>query len=214
MDNLGYKNWGTSPVVDGDEGYDLETDSPSYYDYKSNRSRFDSKKHHRASLSSSEYEYGSMSNVLSSPDVDHNRKASNRADQKKDQYDFEISNDDDDMYVSRTKADYERGAGRRSVDDRAKDILERNRAKSKSVDAASDVQLNNALASYESTLNDLMEGITIPKADVDLAATGTSAFSEDSIGEHSRMKTNDTNDSALMDSCEISMADLEVQRSQ
>lgn len=218
MDNLGYKNWGSSPINTGGQDrydtYNIDADSPSpsFYGNKYAGKAKNNNIEQRSSINSSEFDYrNDTKDSIDSPDSDlGGRFAKSSSSKREDQYDFEISNDDDDegnSYNYRQPLHESKGTlGRRSIDDRAKEILERNKSKSKDVGKEDD---GNAMASYESTLKDLMEGITVPTEVPELGATGNSAFSLDSIGKPAE-DIKSLESSALMDSFELSAADLEV----
>jgi len=221
MDNLGYKNWGSSPVLNGGQDrYDSynDADSPSLSFYGSKYSRKAKNTEQQSSINSSEFDYGNdTKDSINSPGTDMGERFINNSQSKgEDHYDFEISNDNDD-YDEGNSYNYRQppqetkvSVGRRSIDDRAKEILERNKSKSRDVNRDDD-QFGNVMASYESTLKDLMEGISVPAETPELGATGNSAFSVDSIGKPTAdMKSIES--PTLMDSFELSAADLEVIR--
>ena len=219
MDNLGFKNWGNSPISnviqDRYDSFEFENDSPaSFYGNRPLGTK------RRADTTTGRESYSGDElgdSNFASPASDAGERFGKYATKSKNEshYDFEISNDDYNPvnnYGYNSKVNWKEDSkqiGRRSVDDRAKEILERNKARNKAEDV--DDQLGSVLASYESTLKDLMEGISIPENAADPAATATSAnsaFSPDSIGREMRSHSFDS--SALMDSFEISAADLEV----
>ena len=150
----------------------------------------------------------------------------------KSEYDFEISNDDEDYadspVFSKPKLDRRAsmGAGRRSsIDERARDILERNKKVDDKETAADDD--DDRMQSYKDTFADLMEGLDVPDYKKDMGTAGeapptsesppdTSNSSSPGKGWHGRGKGRDRVDSPLespmdtVDSFEISDADLEV----
>ncbi len=185
MDNFAYRNWQGG---NNENSYD---DSTENYGYDSSQRR------------------SSTSNFRSGKEP------------KKDEYEFDISQDDDYLdYSDHSRHSQKKrqsistsktvdknpivtsSTRRSSINDRAKEILERNKAVGRS---SGIVENTERLSSYKSTLADLMEGITVPDVVSKRAATEGSTKNE--------MKKRVESPTFAMspgDSFEMSATDLEV----
>ena len=94
MDNLGFKNWGNSPIPDRYEKYDTDDgmmsplEEPSFYGGTTRRRKEDT----QTSYNSSEFDYSNFASPNS--DLAGGRGISRST--RDDHYDFEISNDNED----------------------------------------------------------------------------------------------------------------------
>ena len=137
-----------------------------------------------------------------SPPYRSNNKGEARGFKIDNVYDYEISQDgEDDGRNVTTQANRKSNVRRSSIDDRAKEILDRN----KIIQEINVNDVDDPISSYQSTLAELMEGIEIPQ---NLDETEKS-----SVGSNVANSVVDSpfeSSSGIVDSFEISEADMEV----
>lgn len=194
MDNFGYSNWNDSA-------------SPSYMDTSDDYGQYGRGKSKASAVGSKNKSYGNSDSA----------------------YDFEISNDSFDAspdykttsssrnrrastgaVSGSTTSRYGNNMRRSSVDERAREILERNR-KTEPPPGADAVD-ETRLKSFQDTYAELMEGLELPDGKKEIGSTGPyTPHSNKSPGFRSP-RTNSSLESPLGtgDSFEISAADLEV----
>lgn len=181
MDNFGYRNWGNNNSNSyNDDSY--EESPPATGKYGS--SSYGNKKG-AAKASSSDFDYDISSDFADSPVAD---KYSQRGRQTT-------------TAAVASSNRFSSTATRASIQDRAKEILERNKAVGKT---AQDVEDDKRLKSYQDTYKDLMEGLGVPTSAVE-----TSGMTKSYTQSQSRLDS--TLDSPGGDSFELSAADLEVE---
>ena len=197
MEGQGYQNWGRAAYGSGGKysTFSNEGDDSMYAD---------------SSMGFSEY------------DRSYNKRS--RQEDKSDAYDFEISQDEDfsvdspefqrqpqrqkSSTTAASTSDRFGGNTRRasSVEDRAKEILERNRSKARESKATDD---SERFTTFEQQFAEIMDGIEIPKLK---ESTDTLALKESIVSPKGSSKylAESPMDSINGDSFDISAADFEV----
>ena len=179
MDSFGYKNWGNNSNSYNDDSYEESPPATGKYGSYGNKKAGGNK-------GNSDFDYDISSDFADSPVVDkYSQKGRQSA-------------------VGASAASANRfsstGTTRVSVQDRANQILERNKNVGKNLQEEDD---NKRLQSYQDTYKDLMAGLTIPTPAVDQSVASKS-FTQ------SQSRFDSTLDSPGGDSFELSAADLEV----
>lgn len=179
--------------------------------------------------------YADSSAGYSDYDASYNKKS--RREDKSDAYDFEISQDDDFMVESpevqrqpvrqksststastASSAAAAMGGGndrfggmvrRSSVEDRAKEILERNRSKARESKVSDD---GDRFTTFEQQFAEILDGIEIPKLkdSQDTLPIKESVSSPKSLGGNMKRPADSPMDSINGDSFDISATDFEV----
>jgi hypothetical protein len=163
-----------------------------------------------------------------SPGYSYSKKSRHNTNNS-DGYDFEISQDDDDFMVD--SPDYSRnsrgaanskkdiplansnrfGSGtltrRSSIDDRAKEILEKNRSRARETKVDDDA---GRFTSIEAEFAEILQGIDIPKVKENMALDSPSLSIMSPKGSTSKLLQDSPMDSTYGDSFDISAADFEV----
>lgn len=142
MDNFGYRNWD-----DNDES----NDSSSHFNYNA-PSTLSSKKNSKSNNNSDMYDFDISDDFGSSPNISNSRQ--NRQS-------YKTSDSREDMYGSNTSRFGGNNVRRSSVEDRAKEILQRNQALKVSKDDKKTEIETDTFSSFEAGYKALLEGIDI-----------------------------------------------------